>query len=84
MVKKFVLLDSTIEGNGNCNEEITHTMELGRAAMIGLNKIWKDRDISRTTKARLMVLVFPITAHGCESWTLRKNEIKKIHAFEHW
>ena len=65
--------------------EIIRRMALGRTTMTGLNKIWNDRDISVTTKARLvMALVFPVTTYGCESWTLRKNEIQKIHAFEHW
>ena len=78
-------LGSTIEGNGNYKAEITCRMALGRAAMTGLNKIWKDRDISTMTKARLvMALVFLITTYGCESWTLRMNEIKKMHAFQHW
>ena len=80
-----MLLGSAIEGNGDCKAEITHRIALARAAMTGLSKIWKDRDISVVKKARLvMALVLPVTTHGCESWTLRKNEIKKIHAFKHW
>ena len=60
-------------------------MALGRVALTGLNKIWKDRDSSVMTKARLvMALIFPVTTYSCESWTLRKNEITKIHAFKHW
>ena len=80
-----MLLASTIKGNGDCKAEITCRMALGRVAITGLNQIWKDRDISVMTKARMiMTLVFPVTTYGCESWTLRKNERKKNHAFEHW
>ena len=60
-------------------------LALGRAAMTGLSKIWKDKDITITTKCRTVnALVFPVVLYGCESWTIRKAERRRIDSFELW
>ena len=60
-------------------------LALGRAAMTGLTKIWKDKDITITTKCRIVnALVFPVVLYGCESWTIRKAERRIIDSFELW
>ena len=60
-------------------------LTLGRIAMTSMSKIWKDSAISKSTKTRLVrALVFPIALYGCESWTTRKTEKKKIASFENW
>ena len=60
-------------------------LTLGRAAMSGLNTIWKDKNITEKAKERLArALVFPVATYGCESWTMRKAKRKKIAAFEYW
>ena len=78
IVRSFVFLGSTIEEDGDCKEEIKRRLALGRASMSGLDKIWKDKNINKETKIRLVnTLVFPVAIYGCESWTLRQNENKK-------
>ena len=68
-----------------CKGEILKRLALGRAAMTGLNKIWKDKDIIMTTKCRIVnALVFPVVLYGCESWTIRKPERRIIDSFELW
>ena len=53
--------------------------------MVGLNKIWVDRGITKATKTRLVsALIFPIATYGCETWTLTKSDRKKINSFELW
>jgi exonuclease III len=85
VVKNFVMLGSVIEEDGDCREEVARRVNLGRAAMGGLSKIWKDKDISTSTKTKLVkALIFPIATYGAESWTLRQADRKKISAFEHW
>ena len=65
--------------------EILRRLALGRAAMTGLNKIWKDKDITISTKCRIVnALVFPVVLYGCESWTIRKAERRRIDSFELW
>ena len=85
VVRSFVFLGSTIEEDGDCKEEIKRRLALGRASMGGLEKIWKDKNITMQSKIRLVnALVFPVALYGCESWTLRQNERKKVDAFEQW
>jgi Reverse transcriptase (RNA-dependent DNA polymerase) len=85
VVPSFVLLGSIIDEDGECSAEIKRRLVLGRAAMGGLEKIWKDKNISVKTKVELVkALVFPVATYGCESWTLRKNDRKKITTFEYW
>jgi hypothetical protein len=85
IVHTFNLLGSSIDDNGGCYKEITRRLTLGRIAMSSMSKIWKDTNILKSTKARLVrALVFPIALYGCESWTTRKAEKKKIASFENW
>jgi hypothetical protein len=85
VVSRFPFLGSTIKEDGDCREDINKRLALGRAAVIGLDKIWKGKDVKTETKVRLMeALVFPVAMYGAESWTTRKADIKKIEAFENW
>ena len=85
IVRDFVFLGAKIEDSGSCKGEILRRLALGRAAMTGLNKIWKDKDITITTKCRIVnALVFPVMLYGCESWTIRKAERRIIDSFELW
>jgi hypothetical protein len=84
-VENFVFLGSRINMETGCRDEIKRRLAMGRAAMKGLDKIWRDKDITLLTKQRLVrILVFPIATYGCEAWTKRKSEIKIINAFEMW
>ena len=85
VVRDFVFLGAKIEDSGSCKGDILRRLALGRAAMTGLNKIWKDKDITITTKCRIVnALVFPVVLYGCESWTIRKAERRRIDSFELW
>ena len=85
IVHTFNLLGSIIDDDGGCHKEIMRRLTLGRKKMTSMSKIWKDSAISKSTKTRLVrALVFPIALHGCESWTTRKTEKKKIASFENW
>ena len=82
VVRDFVFLGAKIEDSGSCKGDILRRLASGRAAMTGLNKIWKDKDI---TKCRIVnTLVFPVVLYGCESWTIRKAERRRIDSFESW
>ena len=70
---------------GDCSHEIKGRLLLGRKVMTNLDSILKSRDITLSTKARLVkAMVFPVVMYGCESWTVKKAEHRKIHAFELW
>ena len=77
----FILLGSKIPANGDCSHEIKRYLVLGRKAMTNLDSILKSRDITLSTKIHL---VFPVVMYGCESWTVKKAEHRKIDAFEAW
>ena len=80
-----VFLGAKIEESGSCKGAILRRLALGRAAMTGLNKIWKDKDITITTKCRVInALVSPVVMYGCESWTIRKAERRRIDSFALW
>src|SRR5256885_7987428 len=84
-VQDFIFLGSRVDRGGECGPEIRRRLTLGRTAMQGMEKIWKSKDISTATKTRLVnAIVFPIATYGCESWTLRKTDERKIDAFELW
>ena len=75
VVWEFVFLGAKIEDSGSRKGEILRRLALCRAAMTGLNKIWKDKDITITTKCRIVnALVFPVVLYGCESWTIREKK----------
>ena len=82
-VSDFIFLDSKITEDGDCSHEIKRHLLLGRKAMTNLDSIFKSRDITLPTKVRLVkVMVFPVVMYGCESWTVKKAECRRIDAFE--
>ena len=84
-VADFILGGSKITADGDCSHEIKKRLLLGRKAMTNLDSILKSRDITLPTKLRLVkVMVFTVVMYGCESWTVRKVEHRKIDAFELW
>ena len=83
-VTDFILGGSNITADGNCSHEIKKRFLLGRKAMTNLDGILKSRDITLPTKVHLVkTMVFPVVMYGCESWTIRKAESRRIDAFEH-
>ena len=81
----FIFLGSKITADGDCSHEIKRRLLLGRKAMTNLDSILKSRDITLPKKVRLvMAMVFPVVMCGCESWTIKKAEHQRIHAFELW
>ena len=84
-VTDFIFLGSKITADGDCSHEIKRRLVLGRKVMTNLDSILKSRDITLTTKVRLVkVMVFPVVMYGCESWTIKKAECRRIDAFELW
>ena len=84
-VKDFIPLDSKITVDGNCCHEIERHLLLGRKAMTNLDSILKSRDITLSTKVHLVKsMVFRVIMYGCESWTVKKAERRRIDAFELW
>ena len=76
---------SKITADGDCSHEIKRRLLLGRKAMTNLDSILKSRDISLSTKVHLVkAMVFPVVMYGCESWTIKKAERRRIDAFELW
>ena len=76
---------SKITADGDCSHEIKRHLLLGRKAMINLDNIFKSRDVALPTKVRLVkAMVFPVVTYGCESWTVKKAECRRIDAFELW
>ena len=83
-VTDFILL-GTITADGDCSHEIKRHLLLGREVMTNLDSILKSRDIILPTKVCLVkAMVFPAVMHGCESWTVKKAERRRIDAFELW
>ena len=81
----FIFLGSRITADGDCSHEIKRRLLLGRKVMTNLDSIFKSRDITLTTKVRLVkAMVFPVVMYGCESWTVEKAERRGIDAFELW
>ena len=76
---------SKISGDGNCSHEIKRRLLLGRKVMTNLDSIFKSRDITLPTKDHLVKsMFFPVVMYGCESWTVKKDERRRIDAFELW
>ena len=83
LVADFIFLGSKITADGDCNHEIKRCLLLGREVMTNLDSILKSRDITLSTKVRLVkAMVFPVVMYGCESWTVKKAEHQRICAFE--
>ena len=81
----FISLGSKITADGDCSHELKRHLLLGRKVMTNLDSILKTRDITLTTKVRLVkAMVFPVVMYGCESWTKKKAEYQRIDAFELW
>ena len=84
-VSDFIFLGSKITADGDCSHEIKRHLHLGRKVMTNLDSILKSRDITSPTKVRLVkAMVFPVVICGCESWTVKKAECRRIDAFELW
>ena len=84
-VQDFIFLGSKIDRGGQSTPEIKRRIAFGRTAMAGVNKIWKSKDITLTTKSRLVnAIVFPMMMYGCESWTQTMADRRRIDAFEMW
>ena len=81
----FIFGGSKITADGDCSHEIKRRLLLGRKVMTNLDSILKSKDITLSTKVRLVkAMVFPVVMYGCESWTVKKAEHWKIDAFELW
>ena len=81
----FIFGGSKITADGDCSHEIKRRLLLGRKLMTNLDSILKSRDITLPTKVCLVkAMVFPVVMYGCESWTVKKAECRKIYAFELW
>ena len=84
-VTVFIFLGSKITVDGDCSHEIKRCLILGRKAMTNRDIILKRRDITLSTKVRLVkAMVFPVVMYGCESWTIKKAKCQRIDAFELW
>ena len=81
----FIFLGSKITADGDCSHEIKRCLLLGRKVMTNLDSMSKSRDITLPTKVHLVkAMVFPVVMYGCESWTMKKDEHRRIDAFELW
>ena len=84
-VADFIFLGSKITADGDCSHEIKRCLLLGRKIMTNRDSMLKSRDITLSTKVRLVkAMVFPIVMYGCERWNIRKAEHQRIDAFELW
>ena len=84
-VTDFILRGSKITADGDWSHEIKRCLLLGRKVMTNLDSILKSRDITLSTKVHLVkVMVYPVVMYGCESWTIKKAEPRRIDAFELW
>ena len=83
-VADFIFLGSKITADGDCSHEIKRRLLLGRKVMTNLESILKSRDITLPTKVRLVkAMVFPVAMCGCESWTIKKAEHRRINALNY-
>ena len=81
----FIFLGSKITADGDCSHEIKRRLLLGRKVVTNLDSILKSRDITLSTKVHLVkAMVFPVVMYGCESWTVKTAECRRIDAFELW
>ena len=85
IVTNFILGGSKITTDGDCRHKIKRCLLLGRKTMTNLDSILKNRDITLPTKVHLVkAMVFPVVMYGCESWTVKKAEHRRLDAFELW
>ena len=84
-VTDFIILGSKIIADGDCSHEIKRCLLLGRKAVTNLDSILKSRDITLLTKVHLVkAMVFPVLIYGCENWTIKKAECRRLDGFELW
>ena len=84
-VTDFIFWGSKIKADDDCRREIKRCLLLGRKAMTNLDNILKSRDLTLPTKVTIIkAMVFPVVMYGCESWTTKKSELRRIRAFELW
>ena len=84
-VSGFIFLGSKVTADGDCSHEIKRHLLLGRKVITNLDSILKSRDSTLPTKVRLVkAMVFPVVMYGCESWTVKKPDHRRIDAFELW
>ena len=84
-VSDFILGGFKITADGDCSHEIKRHLLLGRKVMSNLDSILKSRDMTLPTKVHLVkAMVFPVIMYGCESWTIKKADHRRIDAFELW
>ena len=84
-VSDFIFLGSKTTADGDCSHEIKRRLLLGRKVMTNLDSIFESRDITLPTKVHLVkAMVFPVVMYGCESWSVKKAECRRIDAFEVW
>ena len=84
-VSDFIFGGSKVPADGDCSHEIKRRLLLGRKIMTSLDSIFKSRDITLPTKVHLdKAMVFPVVTYGCESWTVKKAEHRRINAFRLW
>ena len=82
-VSDFIFESSKITGDGDCSHEIKRCLLLGKKVMTNLDSILKSRDITLPTNFHLVkAMVFPVVMYGCQSWTIKKDECRRIDAFE--
>ena len=85
IVSDFILRGSKITADGNCSHEIKRRLLLERKVMTNLDSIFKYRNITLPTKVCLVkAMVFPVVMYGCDMWTKKKSECRRIAAFELW
>ena len=85
IVSDFIFWGSKITADGDCSHEIKIRLLIGRKVMTNLDSILKSKEIVLPTKVRLVkAMVFPVVMHGCERWTVKKAERRRIDAFELW
>ena len=84
-VSDFIFLGSKITADGDCSHEIKRRLLLARKVITNLESMFKSRDTTLPTKVRLVkAMVFPVVMDGCESWTVKKADCRRIDAFELW
>ena len=85
IVADFIFVGSKITADGDCSHEIKRRLLLERKVMIKLDSMLKSRDITLSTKVHLVkAMVFPVVMYGCESWSIKKAECRRIDVFELW
>ena len=84
-VADFIFWGSKVTADGDCSHEIKRCLLIGRKVTTNLDSIFKSRDITLSTKVSLVkAMVFPVVMYGCESWTIKKAEPRRIDTFELW